>query len=162
MDIASLNDFKTRFTDGKPVKLPASKLVVKLRGVGFEYMVKQGKLPDPLLPLVTKQLSALLDPSGPKKPTPGLREQVTQYVTFLQDLIDSAVVEPKGLKIEWLERADIQTIVGVLYRPLDELSESSFRDDPQFVESAYDEPAIEHAPIGPDGDQGVGAGETRP
>jgi hypothetical protein len=139
--IATLDQFKDRYDQGLPVKLPGCGLVIRMRGIGFDHMIRVGKLPDPLMPFVAKQMSVLLDPAVPEKPKP-LNEQLLAYVDFIDAMIEESVIEPKGLKADYLQPVDQQMILSGLYSPIEQISVSSFRNDTESMESVYADPEV--------------------
>ncbi len=160
--MAKASQFKARFEKGVEVILPASGLMVRLRGIGFDYLIKHGKVPDTLTEVVAGQLSALLtSPDIPAQETT-LQSKVLSYVEFINSVAMEAIVEPQGLDPDWLEFDDKQFIIKVLHMPVQELADNSFRLHSERLESLRDEPAVDDAPIPNNGDQKVGAGKARP
>lgn len=160
--ISKASEFKARFEKGVEVILPASGLTVRLRGIGFDYLIKHGKVPDTLTEVVAGQLSALLtSPDVPAQETT-LESKVLSYVEFINSVAMEAIVEPPGLDPDWLEFDDKQFIIKVLHMPVQELANNSFRLHSERMESLRDEPAIDDTPLTDYGDQNVGAGKIRP
>lgn len=128
-------EIKARRIEGVEVYLPSLGGLVLIRPVGFDYLVKLGRIPAALTGLALAILTG--EETADQEPT---LEQADEIVDFLNLICIEALVKPRmvpegqtpgddEIGVWDLEIFDKQVIMQVLYRPLRDLA--GFRPKPE-------------------------------
>lgn len=151
-----------RVREGVVLRLPSGR-VARLRAISFELMVRLGRIPDGMVPIVADILTGQRD----DLPQANTLEALKDRIAFLDAMTMTAFVEPRvvdsdpvpdgAVHIDAIEQADKEVVFALLNAPLRELER--FRDEQEGAvepvgapegHGPASEPPPEPEPVGED------------
>jgi hypothetical protein len=151
--VSTVEDFRRRYEEGVEVLMPSG-MVVKMRSIGLDTLLRNKKIPDSLMGVVLEALDVFSREEAREEAALDLEQRAMDFATLINDVVAECWITPPvatgkkdaGVQLEWIELRDKFFTLKMFNMPLVELSRLSFRLHAEFLEPVHAEPGDTPAP----------------